>query len=130
MKPKSTFCSLVMLVLALNSFSQSSLKNENVLEFEIIRTSLDFNSDSTIEPAKYLIKVSLSPKEQKKLKSYSKSKWIALLKSEKTDWNANLILYHIYNRDAILFNDFIRSRTEWVKSYKDKDLSYWQSHLK
>lgn len=46
------------------------------------------------------------------------------LSEEDKDWNANLLLYALTNRDAVLMES-IHNREEWVKAGKDIEMKMW-----
>ena len=105
------------------------LSNESI-RFEILKESLQLIDTNMISPAKYFIKVDLSAKQRKILMSLSKQDWLKLLQDSKSDWAANLALYDVYLRDAILFNTVLKDKEVWKLSAKEKDVSYWNLYLK
>ena len=53
---------------------------------------------------------------------------MSLLNDETTDYAANILLYYIYNREAIalLYN---RSFKDWRDGMKEDDILYWDKTL-
>jgi hypothetical protein len=104
--------------------------SNNSIRFEILRQGLEMIDTNTITPTKYFIKVDLTKKQRRLLKSFSREDWIRLLNDSKSDWAANLVLYDTYEKDAILFNTVLKTRNEWEISAKEKDINYWSGFLK
>jgi hypothetical protein len=58
---------------------------------------------------------------------------MALLKDENTDWQANLILYSLAERDAVQFYGvwILDDKIEfWRSTGKEKDIEFWKEYLK
>ena len=57
-----------------------------------------------------------------------RKEWLSLLNDETTDYAANILLYYIYNREAIalLYN---RSIKDWRDGMKEDDILYWDKTL-
>ena len=77
----------------------------------------------------YRVQISLSAKEDSIIKHISKRQWLSMLNDKKTDFAANLLLYQLYEREAIVFLD-IKDASDWRLSLKDDDLYYWRRTLK
>jgi hypothetical protein len=75
------------------------------------------------------VMVELNEKEEKIVKNLNRATWIRLLKNIETDWSANLMLYYIYNRDAILLKQN-KDIIVWKKYAKADDLEHWNTVLK
>lgn len=77
----------------------------------------------------YRVIVELNKKHNSIVKKISKESWLKLLNNNCTDFAANLLLYSMYNKDALILskNDSIES---WRKYLKEDDLVYWSKHLK
>lgn len=54
---------------------------------------------------------------------------IKLLNDKERDWAANLLLYDILNRNALLLVA-IDTEEDWRSFQKDNDLNYWNNYLK
>ena len=77
----------------------------------------------------YRVIISLSAKEDSIIKRISKRQWLSMLNDKKTDFAANLLLYQLYERDAVVFF-YIKDAPDWRLSFKDDDLNYWRHTLK
>ena len=77
----------------------------------------------------YRVSVKLTPKQDSIIVRMKRREWLSLLNDETTDYAANILLYYIYNRDAIvlLYNRSIR---EWRAAMKEDDILYWEKRLK
>ncbi len=72
------------------------------------------------------VDVKLNDNELLEVKRIKPKKWKQLLRENKSDYVANLILYEIYNRSATQLFIFEGVR-EWRKYLKSEDLKYWDS---
>jgi hypothetical protein len=133
---KKCFMKLSMLTIVLFFFltgnaqdSACSVKlNNDKITFTLARYGMDFTEK---KPPKAEIIVQTSVKSAalwKRLKSLPASEWLCLLSNQKTDWAANLLLYQLYEKDAILYKK-IRKREDWIKSMRIRDIEYWKSFL-
>ena len=77
----------------------------------------------------YRVRISLSAKEDSIIKHITKRQWLSMLNDKKTDFAANLLLYRLYARDAIVLLH-IKDAPDWRLSLKDDDLYYWRRTLK
>lgn len=77
----------------------------------------------------YRVRISLSAKEDSIIKHISKRQWLSMLNDKKTDFAANLLLYQLYEREAIMFLQ-IKDASDWRLAMKDDDLYYWRRTLK
>ena len=77
----------------------------------------------------YRVIISLSAKEDSIIKHISKRQWLSMLNDKKTDFAANLLLYQLYEREAIMFLQ-IKDASDWRLAMKDDDLYYWRRTLK
>ena len=77
----------------------------------------------------YRVRISLSAKEDSIIKLINKRQWLSMLNDKKTDFAANLLLYRLYARDAVVFLH-IKDAADWRLSLKDDDLYYWRRTLK
>ena len=64
---------------------------------------------------------------EKELNDISKDKWLYLLQNEKTDYAANLLLYNLYQKGAILF--YNQDKFYWRSCCKSDDINYWKQFL-
>lgn len=75
------------------------------------------------------IVVDLSQTQIGIVKKIDYATWMMLLNDDKTDWAANLILYYLYDRDAILFS-LGKKRDAWCVVQKHDDIQYWMRTIK
>jgi len=101
------------------------IKN-NKIEYSIGMASCD--TCVPIRNKGYRAIVMLSIENFKKAEGLSKECWMSLLENENTNWAANLILYSIYDRDALLLSR--SNEKDWKKFLKKDDIDYWRKNLK
>ena len=77
----------------------------------------------------YRVRISLSAKEDSIIKHINKRQWLSMLNDKKTDFAANLLLYRLYEREAIVLLHY-NNAPEWRQAMKENDLHYWQQTLK
>ena len=104
-----------------NITNELSFINNRRINFSIKKVACD--TCFPIFDIGYRVRVKLTPKQD------SRRAWLSLLNDETTDYAANILLYYIYNRDAIvlLYNRSIR---EWRAAMKEDDILYWEQKLK
>ena len=77
----------------------------------------------------YRVQISLSAKEDSIIKHINKRQWLSMHNDKKTDFAANLLLYRLYEREAIVLLHY-NNAPEWRQAMKENDLHYWQQTLK
>ena len=78
----------------------------------------------------YRVRVKLTDKQKSIVKKIEKEMWKHLLSDKKTDFAANLILYDIYDKDAILLFGLGNNIRDWRKNLKRDDTLFWLKKLK
>jgi hypothetical protein len=75
------------------------------------------------------VRVELSNEDDLLLKKISNEEWLKLINNDSSDFVAIVILYQIYNKNAIglLFIDDI---DKWRKYLKKEEVEYWNDELK
>ena len=101
--------------------------NNRTIKYNILLVACD--TCAPIHDIGYRVRISLSAKEDSIIKHISKRQWLSMLNDKKTDFAANLLLYRLYAREAILFLD-VKDASDWRLSMKDDDLYYWRRTLK
>ena len=101
--------------------------NNRTIKYNILLVACD--TCAPIHDIGYRVRISLSAKEDSIIKHISKRQWLSMLNDKKTDFAANLLLYQLYEREAIMFLQ-IKDATDWRLSMKDDDLYYWRRTLK
>ena len=101
--------------------------DNRTIKYNILLVACD--TCAPIHDIGYRVLISLSAKEDSIIKRISKRQWLSMLNDKKTDFAANLLLYRLYERDAIvlLYNN---NANKWRQSMKADDLHYWQQTLK
>ena len=77
----------------------------------------------------YRVVVKLSEKDREVLKKIQPETWLNLLEGNSTDYASNLILYDIYDKDALRFNVCKDIKT-WRKYFKKEDFDFWKAQFK
>lgn len=127
---------LFFLAILCNSYRSTSqntglcllVKNEN-LRFTIWNISPVFNDSEIIVEPNIVVHVSIPDSIKRRFKNISVNEWINLLENIESDWAANLILYEIYEKNALVF-EFVKKREDWVRMYRKEDIEYWKQKLK
>jgi len=101
--------------------------DNRTIKYNILLVACD--TCAPIHDIGYRVQISLSAKEDSIIKRISKRQWLSMLNDKKTDFAANLLLYQLYEREAIVFLD-IKDASDWRLSLKDDDLYYWRRTLK
>ena len=101
--------------------------NTRTIKYNILLVACD--TCAPIHDIGYRVRISLSAKEDSIIKHISKRQWLSMLNDKKTDFAANLLLYQLYEREAIMFLQ-IKDASDWRLSLKDDDLYYWRRTLK
>ena len=110
-----------------NITNELSFINNRRINFSIKKVACD--TCFPIFDVGYRVSVKLTPKQERLIVRMKRGEWLSLLNDETTDYAANILLYYIYNRDAIvlLYNRSIR---EWRAAMKEDDILYWEQKLK
>ena len=101
--------------------------NNRTIKYNILLVACD--TCAPIHDIGYRVRISLSAKEDSIIKHISKGQWLSMLNDKKTDFAANLLLYQLYEREAIMFLQ-IKDASDWRLAMKDDDLYYWRRTLK
>ena len=101
--------------------------NNRTIKYNILLVACD--TCAPIHDIGYRVQISLSAKEDSIIKHISKRQWLSMLNDKKTDFAANLLLYQLYEREAIMFLQ-IKDASDWRLAMKDDDLYYWRRTLK
>lgn len=101
--------------------------NNRTIKYNILLVACD--TCAPIHDIGYRVIISLSAKEDSIIKHISKGQWLSMLNDKKTDFAANLLLYRLYEREAIVLLHY-NNAPEWRQAMKENDLHYWQQTLK
>lgn len=107
--------------------SDVSFIDNRTIKYNIMLVACD--TCAPIHDIGYRVIISLSAKEDSIIKHISKGQWLSMLNDKKTDFAANLLLYRLYEREAIVLLHY-NNAPEWRQAMKENDLHYWQQTLK
>ena len=131
--PKLTWFFLLLISISYNAVSQNTnqfswIKNSTI-QYNFIRTSMRLIGKDSLVPSKYIITVGLTSKKKQTLKKLSKDEWLNLLNNPDTDWAANILLYSLSEKDALVFFAVIKTKPDWDKCCRTDDIKYWSATL-
>lgn len=124
---------IVFLILSMNArtcvMAQNPIMQNDSIWFKLALTTYNPVEDTVYTPMKYHILIENQPK-QIILDHYAQmdtSMIFSLLNNPDYDWATNLILYNIYDIDAIFFSAFdIMTRENWLGYFQNRDISMWK----
>lgn len=122
---------LILLIwLSIRSNAQdSSVISNSTIKYGVGRAAVPIDSTGYIViSSNYIIQVEIADSIKMALSKLSREQWLQYLQNPKTDWAANLLLYDLYKKDALLF--VTRTREEWLIRLKNEDIGYWNRTLK
>ncbi len=102
---------------------------KNNLEYEIAYYGLKIVNfdEGKFAPSKYVVDLNLPENQKECLSRLNYQDWITLLKNNQTDFDTNLILYFVFEREFFHLNEF--NREIYIKSYKSEETAYWSKYL-
>ncbi|MES2777610.1 MAG: hypothetical protein V4722_25750 [Bacteroidota bacterium] len=103
--------------------------NNMTVRYGFRRYSMQLLDSNKATPSKCVIEVAIPTKQKAKLKLVSSQQWLQWLKSDSTDWAANLILYDLYQRDADIYYGVIKNKKDWLLVGKESEIDYWNRFL-
>ena len=101
--------------------------DNRTLMYKIMKVACD--TCAPIRDIGYRVRISLSAREDSLIRHISKGQWLSMLSSKQTDFATNLLLYRLYERDALVLL-YVKNASNWRLSMKADDLHYWQQTLK
>lgn len=107
--------------------SDTKFIDNRTIKYKIMKVACD--TCVPITDIGYRVQISLSAHEDSLISHISKVQWLNMLGSERTDFAANLLLYRLYEREAIVLLHY-NNAPEWRQAMKENDLHYWQQTLK
>ncbi len=123
----------VILALAFICLSVDAQKklpfNNRSLKYSILKTAAEIIDTNRLVVPRYYVKVLLSGSRKNVIKKLSYDEWMNLLLNKNTDWAANLCLYDLFEKDAVIERLFIETRKEWLKCCRREDVEYWKKNL-
>jgi len=76
----------------------------------------------------FRVVVEMSEQEMKIAQTIDGGTWLKLLLEKSSDFAANLILYQLFDKNAIPLLQ-IKNRELWVKYLRKEDISFWETLL-
>ncbi|MGZ3923981.1 MAG: hypothetical protein ACXVBJ_09440 [Flavisolibacter sp.] len=120
----------ICLFASLFSFSQSEksyLTNDSI-KYNIVISNNRLLKKQTYTGPRYFVLIEMP----KKLKKYFLSKdtefWMKSLTDTTSDWAANLILYYIYEKDALIMTFIGRGLIKW-SAIRTEEIEAWREFL-
>ena len=114
------------------AFSQAGQLFDHIdnssIKFNLVRQSPEFIDKNKVTTPKTLVRIKISALDSQIIRRMKPDDWIRELNNPKNDWAANLMLYAIYEKDAVQFK-VIHIRDEWINTYKASDMEYWKKKL-
>ncbi len=131
-----SMCSIFLFLLFLQN-NMPAIAQTPIIRNDTIRFDMSFTSysvlDSVYSPMKYHILIENQPK-QILLDHYAQmdtSMIFSLLNDPNYDWATNLILYNLYDINALFFAAFdIMTREDWLGYFKDEDIAMWHDFFR
>lgn len=102
--------------------------NNKTLSYKIIKTPVTLLDSNKTQFPQTFIQLSLTKDEESEMHKLTSKDWRMLLSNNKSDWAANICLYHIFNKDASNF-DIFKTEQEWRKFYKKDDVLFWENQF-
>lgn len=122
------FTSLLFCLFA-TAQSPTFIHNDSIT-FAVLRKSSEFVDNKGYEPISYKLRVKITREQREICKQISNDEWLGLLQDENTDWAANLILYDLFEKDALTYLKTYKNRTVWIQlGQRDADIKYWKNRL-
>lgn len=133
---KKTFNQILALVLVLlfsfsklNTAAQNTIIPNDSVNFAIAFTSFSL-LDSVYAPIKWLI-LTETACDKFALNNYAKmdtTTIFSLLDNPDYDWATNLLLFDLYDVNALFFSAFnIKTRADWLEYFKEQDINLWRA---
>ena len=122
---KIIFILILLLNINTNAQNLNWIKNDSI-KFGIGFVSTKFIDSINFIPSKWVVDIEeLDTNKILSLGQLTNSDWLKLLNNDTSDYVANLLLYSLTQKDAIVLLD--EKRNDWVKyGYKKKDIEYWE----
>ena len=124
------FCLIVIGAKAQTKKFLSNVKNDKII-YGIVRNYPSLFNDGQSEENLPLKTVGVFDEHiHVFLKKYGKDRvitWlVSLLDDPKRDWAANLYLYFLFNKSAILIEAECSTEEAWRKNCAEEDIAYWK----
>ena len=100
-----------------------SFISNSKIKYEIVLAACD--TCVPIRNIGYRINLVMTAKQKTIIKKINSKLWLELLDNPKKDFAANIILYYLYKKDAIIFFEY-KDIYDWKHVRKQKDVRYWK----
>jgi Leucine-rich repeat (LRR) protein len=104
----------------------SGVINNETIDYQLVMKSCD--TCVPISNVGYRIVVNLPEEKVEKIRKITPAEWLQLLNNEQTDWAANLVLYYLHDKDALILSRHIDC-ADWKKTLKKEDIDYWNKKM-
>ena len=95
----------------------------NKIKYEIVLVACD--TCVPIRNIGYRINLVMTARQKAIIEKINDETWLKLLENPSKDFAANIILYSLYKKDAIIFFEY-KDVYDWKRARKQKDARYWK----
>ena len=131
-RSSKTICVMVLSMLSVSALKcqpSSRLLEEKHISYKIFQQGFEIEDSIVVKESKAIIQTKFSPQARRNFLSFPSEKWFTYLSDTLTDWGANLVLYDLYKKDAIIFKS-IKTKTQWRECCREVDITYWREFFK
>ena len=124
---------LVILFIATSVILRARINNQgtntlsfitnNKIKYEIVLVACD--TCVPIRNIGYRINLVMTARQKAIIEKINDETWLKLLENPSKDFAANIILYSLYKKDAIIFFEY-KDVYDWKRARKQKDARYWK----
>lgn len=100
-----------------------SFITNNKIKYEIVLVACD--TCVPIRNMGYRINLVMTARQKAIIEKINDETWLKLLENPSKDFAANIILYSLYKKDAIIFFEY-KDVYDWKRARKQKDARYWK----
>jgi putative signal recognition particle protein len=100
-----------------------SFITNNKIKYEIVLVACD--TCVPIRNIGYRINLVMTARQKAIIEKINDETWLKLLENPSKDFAANIILYSLYKKDAIIFFEY-KDVYDWKRARKQKDARYWK----
>ena len=122
------FASAYMPLQAQNNLENSPYFKNDSLTYRLGLVTQSLVSKKKDRPVGYFVTMNMSKRIKKQLLKKSLSFWLDNLTNEKSHWATNIVLYYIYEREAMAIAAINDKRENWLQ-IKENEIEYWGKFL-
>ncbi len=100
-----------------------SFITNNKIKYEIVLVACD--TCVPIRNIGYRINLVMTARQKAIIEKINDETWLKLLENPSKDFAADIILYSLYKKDAIIFFEY-KDVYDWKRARKQKDARYWK----